>query len=634
MCGIAGFISNNCTKDDLFRMGDTLIHRGPDETGCFYSKNVGLISKRLSIVDLENGEQPSFNETKSITVIFNGEIYNFAKLRKELSAKGHNISYNSVTAVLPHMYEEYGTAMFERLSGQFAIAIYDISCEKLILARDKMGIIPLYCSFANGEFFFGSEIKALLAGGRIKKELNITALCDVFTFWSPQCDRTIFSGVASLLPGEFWEFQNNVIKKEKYYTLKFKKEDKNLDFESNSEKIEALLCNAIQKGLIGDVKISTYLSGGLDSSLITSIIAGKFNSSVEAFSVGFEDDRLDESKYQKLVCDRLGIKHNKIIYKNSDMPGLIKEIIRHTETPLLRAGPIPLFKLSELVNKNNVKVVLSGEGADEFFGGYDIFKEVKIRSYLKKHPDSAMRKLLLKSVNIFSGSAVQSAPAGGLNYFYMHNGNDIFDSHYTRWRQFSFFEHFFSDNVGAELKDFRYKNYRELLKLDCEQDIEDFTDIQRSQYFEIKTFLSQYLLSSQGDRVSMANSVEVRFPFLDDELVEYCLSLNDRFKIRGLNEKYILKKIAAKYLPGELVNRKKFPYRSFPDFQNIIGDSYLKYMLSEEAIRRYDIFNSIKIDRFITAIAAKSFLSERETMLLMGVLTTQVLCDVFDVCHA
>jgi asparagine synthase (glutamine-hydrolysing) len=632
MCGIAGFISKNCTESTLQKMGDMITHRGPDDTGYYYRDHVGMVLKRLSIIDVSNGKQPAYNENGKIAVVLNGEIFNFAELSKELESDGHRITNNSDTAVLPHMYEKYGTAMFERLSGQFAIAIYDTDSRKLILGRDRMGIIPLSYYHKNGEFLFGSEIKAILASGRVNRELSCETLCDVFTFWSPQYNRTIFKDIFSVLPGEYLVYHNNTIRREFYYRLKYGKLDGQRSFDRVEEELEDLLSKAVQKRLIGDVKISTYLSGGLDSSLITSIIASKFDSDVEAFSIGFEEEHYDEYKYQKQVCEHLGIQHKTILFRNSEIPELIKKIIWHTETPLLRAGPVPLYKLSELVNKNNVKVVLSGEGADELFGGYDLFREVKIRNYLRKHPDSTIRKQLFKKVNQFSDSLMQSATAGSLNYFYMHDSEDgLLDSHYTRWRQFGFFERFFSGNVKSMIKQMQVPNYRESLKLDSVQEIRGWTDIQRSQYFEMKTFLSQYLLCSQGDRVSMANSVEVRFPFLDDDLVEYCMSLNDKYKIRALNEKYILKKIAEKYLPTDLVNRKKFPYRSPIDIKAIQRDPYMSYMLSEEATNRFNLFNPIKISSFINGVTAKGVLSERETMLLMGVLTMHILCDVFGI---
>lgn len=630
MCGIAGFVSDHCTQGDLLRMGDALAHRGPDDTGCFFLGNTGLVSKRLSIIDLRYGKQPAYSEDEKVVVAFNGEIFNYATLREELRAKGHRISNNSDTAVLPHMYEEYGTAMFERLSGQFAIAVCDIGSGSLILARDRMGILPLNYYYKNNEFFFGSEIKAILASGRVTAKLCCEALLDVFTYWSPQYDRTVFSDVHSLLPGEFLVFKDRLITREKYFILKFGKNNGRSDFVTAAQDIETILCEAVKKRLAADVKVSAYLSGGLDSSLITAITAQKFDSSVEAYSIAFEDARLDESRYQKLVCDFLGIRHYCIKFSYSEIPALIRKIIRHAEVPLLRAGPVPLFRLSELARRNNTKVVLSGEGADELFGGYDIFREQKIRDYLKRYPDSRFRQKLFRKINTFSDSRFQTAPAGGLNYFYMHGGTDAaMISHYTRWRQFGFFRRFFSGNIETEIRKIKHPDFNRSFDPVCLKEFDSWTGLQICQYIEISSFLSRYLLSSQGDRMAMANSVEVRYPFLDDGLAEYCMSLDDRFKIMALNEKYILKKIARKYLPPELVNRRKFPYRSALDAGKIITDPYLAYILSKEAISRFGVFDPLKVCGFINTIAEKDILSERESMLFMGILTTQILCELF-----
>jgi asparagine synthase (glutamine-hydrolysing) len=632
MCGIAGFISRSGTGNMLKRMGDTLYHRGPDETGYYLQGDVGLVSKRLSIIDLHNGKQPVFNENRDIAVVFNGEIFNYAQLRQELEDKGHKLSNHSDTAVLPHLYEEYGTAMFTRLSGQFAIAVYQISQRKLILARDRMGILPLHFACQNGEFYFGSEIKAILASERVKRQLCGRSLLEVFTFWSPQSDRTVFQDVFSVQPGEFLVYQEKTLQRQPYYRLKFGRDFRPASLDETVEEVEELLCRAVQKRLIGDVKISAYLSGGLDSSLVTSIVASRFNRSVEAFSVGFEEARYDERKYQKLVSEHLGIRYHTVLFRNEEIPGLIQKIVRHTETPLLRAGPAPLYRLSELVNRNGIKVVLSGEGADEFFGGYDIFREVKIRGYLNRYPDSEFKKNLFRKVNLFSDSRIQSASAGSLNYFYMHGHEDgLVDSHYTRWRQFGFFERFFSEEAKQLAKETRHPDYFGSLDLDTVPELGEWTEIQRCQYLEIKTFLSRYLLSSQGDRISMANSVEVRFPFLDDDLAEYCMSLNDRYKIRALNEKVVLKRIAEKYLPRELVYRKKYPYRAPIPVDKILEDPYLKHILSEESLRRFNLFHPQKIKGFLDGVRTKETPSERETMLVMGVLTTQLLCDIFHI---
>jgi asparagine synthase (glutamine-hydrolysing) len=632
MCGIAGYISEHCSVAALRQMGDAISHRGPDESGYYHGYQAGFVSKRLSIVDITDGKQPAFNEDRSVVIVFNGEIFNYQQLRKDLEEKGHVLANRSDTAVLPHMYEQYGTGMFDKLSGQFAIAIYDTSARKLILARDRLGILPLFYYHHDGEFLFGSEIKALLATGRVGRSLSYESIFDIFTFWSPQQDRTVFKDIFSVLPGEYLEFQKNMVAVNVYYKLKYKKINQETELHKTLEETEALLVKAVETRLTGDVKISTYLSGGLDSSLITAILASRFNSSAEAFSLGFDDTRFDESKYQQMVCRHLGIKHHALFFKNSELPELIRKIIWHTEAPLLRAGPVPLFKLSELVNQNNVKVVLSGEGADELFGGYDIFREVKIRKYLRKYPDSTIRQILYRSVNQFSDSRLQGAPAGSLNYFYTRSSNNgNLESHCSRWGQFNFFQRFFSDDLKLSVQELAYPNYARSLRLENVQELESWTDLQKSQYLEIETFLSSYLLSSQGDRIAMANSVEVRYPFLDDALIDYTLSIKDNYKIKALNEKYLLKKIAERYLPAELLNRKKFPYRSPLDVREIMSDSYMRYILSKESLQKAGLFNADKITGFFDSVLTRDVLTERETMLLMGVMTTQIFCDIFNV---
>ncbi len=629
MCGIAGFISSCCNFETLRKMGDIINHRGPDDTGYYYKRNVGMVLKRLSIIDINNGFQPAYSENREVAVILNGEIFNYQQLREELKADGHIISNNSDTAILPHMYEKYGTDMFCKLSGQFAIAIYDEIKNVLILARDRMGIIPLSFYHKNNEFIFASEIKSILVSGRTERSLSQQAFCDVFTFWSPQNDRTAFKDIYCVLPGEYLIYDGG-IKKNLYYKMGYHKPDESITFDDARHNVEDILLRAVKKRLIGDVKVSAYLSGGLDSSLITAIAASRFDSNIEAFSIGFEDKFYDEYKYQKLVCDYLGIKQKTIVFNNNEIPELLKEIIIHTETPLLRAGPAPLYRLSALVRGSGMKVVLSGEGSDELFGGYDIFREVKLRDYINKHPESSIRMQLFKKVNQYSKGLTENASAGSLNYFYMHGIEDsLMASHDTRWRQFSFFERFFSQEVRGLTQG--KPDYVEALGLAASNEMNSWTDIQRSQYLEITTFLSRYLLSSQGDRVSMANSVEVRFPFLDDELVEYCMSLNDKYKIRALNEKFILKRIADKYLPSELVNRKKFPYRSPVDINTMCKDQYVRYLLSKDTIKRFGLFEPLRVSSLLKKTTEKGILSERETMLLMGILTFHMLCDTFNV---
>lgn len=634
MCGIAGFMGPHGDAEILRRMGQALTHRGPDDTGYFCGDQLGLVSKRLSIVDVKAGKQPAYNEACTIVVVFNGEIFNYIQLRQELEAQGHVLSNRSDTAVLPHLYEQYGLGMFDKLSGQFAIAIADLKADKLILARDRLGIVPLHYYHENGEFFFGSEIKALLATGRVPRALSTEAMCEVFTFWAPQHNRTVLRNVYSVLPGEYLELQHDTLKAGAYFKLGFEKCDAPPDLSRSLQETEVLLLDAVGKRLTGDVKIAAYLSGGLDSSLLTAMLASRFDSGVEAFSVGFEDPRFDESLYQRLMCRHLGLKHHTVQFKNSEIPQLLKKIIWHTEAPLLRAGPVPLFKLSELVHQNGVKVVLSGEGADEFFGGYDIFREVKIKNYLQRYPNSPLRQRLFNTINQFSDGRMQTAPPGSLTYFYTHNNAPgPLRSHVTRWGQFGFFQRFLSDGFKADIETMPYPDYARSLALEGDHRMDDWTDLQKSQYLEIETFLSRYLLSSQGDRMAMANSVEVRYPFLDEALVAHCLGLRDTHKIKALNEKYLLKKIAEKYVPRELLLRKKFPYRSPVEATLLLRDPYIKALLTPARIKAAGVFHTDKICGFLDTVLEKPHITERETMLLLGVVTTQVFCDLFEICN-
>ncbi len=632
MCGIAGLIHRECQMAVLEKMGMTIAHRGPDDTGYFCSNGTGMVQKRLSIVDIENGTQPVFNEKGSVLAVFNGEIYNHMTLRKQLERLGHVMSNNSDTAVLPHMYEEYGNGMFERLSGQFAIALYDIAGKMLLLARDRLGIKPLYFSPQDAGIVFGSEIKAILASGIMPARLCHRALFDTFTFWSPQKDLTVFEGIYCLLPGEYLEYRNSETTRTRYWKPVFGKAGRRADSQEVAGEVEALLEKAVSKRLMGDVAVSAYLSGGIDSSLITALAARAYSGPLEAFSITFENDVYDEYPYQKKMCEHLGIRHNTVAFSNSQIPEMIRKSIYHIEAPLLRAAPLPLLKLSGLVNSCSRKVVLSGEGADEFFGGYDIFREVKIRNYIRAHPRSEIRKRLFEKINLFVQGTGQAATAGGLNYFYMNvPGDGLLDSHYTRWRQFMFFKRFFSHRMRAMADDMGCPDYLSSIDLPDRDEMQSWTDIQKSQYLETVTFLSPYLLASQGDRVAMANSVEARFPFLDDSLVSYSMDMEDRFKIRALNEKYVIRSIASKYLPNEIICRKKFPYRSPVDISCLLENEYLKSMLSARKLAEYDIFDPVKTAFFIEKSLQKSRPGERDMMLIMGLVTTQVLCDVFSV---
>jgi asparagine synthase (glutamine-hydrolysing) len=685
MCGITGWISKNKIEFERIReMVNTLDHRGPDETGFYLHNNVGLGQARLSIMDPQNGKQPATNEDDSIVVIFNGEIFNHCVLRKDLLEKGHKLKNNSDTAILPHMYEEYGLSMFAKLNGQFAIAIYNKRYETLILARDRLGEKPLYYYHGQGNLCFGSEVKAILKSRLVTPSLSPIALNQVFTFWTTLNNRSVFEDIFQLPPGSYLVFNNNEINIKAYWNLTYSQSQQQLRLQSRpkqqpqsllqtdlqqqqqseqlqlqsqqqpqlqsqadlrqqllppqhnnpksyniddyTDELDKKLKGAVEARMMSDVPIAFYLSGGLDSSLITSIGAEISNKRLNTFSIAFDDVNFDESEYQNCMSEHLGTNHQMVKFSAKEIPQSIKEVITHTEVPLLRSGAFPMYALAKLVRGNDTKVVLSGEGSDELFGGYDLFREVKIRAFCDKNPESNYRASLYKRVNNFV-KGLDAQPTNSLSLYYnTPSAQDCFSSHASRWRLGKYSAQFFSPEYRNQM--LHYDGMKEVEE-SLPHDFMNWTKIQQAQYLEIAIFFSNYLLSSQGDRVSMAGSVECRYPFLDYDIVEFASALPDNIKIRALNEKYIIKKLAKKYLPDKITNRTKFPYRAPMNITQLMKDEYIHHIMSADVIKQYGIFNPISTEKFLSAALHKERVSERDSMLFMGMLTTQILCDEF-----
>lgn len=629
MCGVAGLITRDKINIDILReMVNSLKHRGPDDTGLYIDNNIGLAHSRLSIMDPKNGKQPIANEDESIIVIFNGEIYNYCTLRKDMKVKGHHLINNSDTAVLPHMYEEYGLDMFEKLNGQFAIAIWDKLKKRLVLARDRMGEKPLYYYHRNEEFCFASEAKAIFKSKIVKPVISPTALKQVFTYWTTLSNRSIFQDINQLPQGYYLVYEDSHSYIKPFWKLKYTKDSsgKYRDTRDFTEELENKLISSIKGRMIADVPISFYLSGGLDSSLITGIAAKVSNQNLNTFSITFDDNNFDESQYQDYMSSYLGTSHQKVSFSKSAIPSIIKEVIYHTEMPILRSGAFPMYVLAKLVRSSDKKVVLSGEGSDELFGGYDIFREVQIREFCNRNPESKYRAALYKKVNNFV-KGLNKQPINSLSLFYNSSTKQSwFSSHQSRWKLGSYSTQFFTTEYREAMRDQDgIKSMEEILPAE----FKDWTPLQRAQYLEVQTLFSNYLLSSQGDRVSMAASVECRYPFLDYDLVEFANSLPDNKKILGLNEKYIVKKLAAKYVPEMIIKRKKFPYRAPINISELIKDEYVKYITSFDKLKQYGIFNPASTERFIAAASLKPNPNERDCMLFMGILTTQILCEQY-----
>ncbi len=630
MCGIAGVISRHRLdyKQILPTMVESIRYRGPDDIGFYFDDGIGLGHARLAIMDPMHGVQPTTNEDDSIVVIFNGEIFNFLALRKDLVKQGHVMKNNSDTALLPHLYEEYGLEMFGKLNGQFAIAIWDKQKRRLVLGRDRFGEKPLYYFYKDKTLCFASEAKAVIESGLIQAAISPVALKQVFTFWTTLSGRSIFEHIDQVPPGSYLVYEDYEKRIHTYWQYTYPKQTdlRPMDIDNIVNELEDKLVASVKNRMIADVPIAFYLSGGLDSSLIAGIGAQVSNKALTTFSIAFDDSGFDESVYQNYMSQYLGTEHQTISFSRRQIPSIINDVVYHAEVPLLRSGAFPMYVLATLVRSNETKVVLSGEGSDELFGGYDIFREVKIREFCQRDPEARFRAALYKRVNAFV-KGVESQSVSSLSMY--HNSPDLesgFSSHLSRWRLGSYSQQFFSPEYRQAMK--TYDGTKELEGL-LPQDYVEWTPLQQAQYLEMATLFANYLLSSQGDRVSMASSVECRYPFLDYELADYAAKLPDRMKIRGLNEKYVVKKLAEKYVPEQITDRKKFPYRAPIDIPELIQSEYVRDIMSASSLKRFGIFNQPAVEKFLSSVLQKETQSERDCMLFMGILTTQVLCEHF-----
>lgn len=639
MCGIAGIIDFNSSKPEeklLRRMLGLMRHRGPDAFGIYMDRSAGLASARLSIIDLNGGDQPIHNEDQSCWVVYNGEIFNYPEIRSDLEARGHRFYTRSDTEVLVHLYEEFGTEFFKYLNGQFAFALWDRPKETLLLGRDRLGIRPLFIYQDKDRLVFGSEIKVLFADSIIPRALELASLSDIFTCWAPLGSYTPFQGIRQLLPGHYALFSRDGMITRRYWQLSFSESNRGSDRPLGEwvEELNHLLYDATRIRLRADVPVGAYLSGGLDSTYITSLVKRSFDNKLCTFSVSFSDSRFDETSYQEKAVRSLQTDHRTIRCTEKDIGEVFPQVIWHTEGPLLRTAPAPLFMLSNLVRQNRYKVVLTGEGSDEIFAGYDIFKEDRVRRFWARNPESHIRPKLLRRLypDIFrhedsrSGAFLESFFRRGLSEV-----NNPSYSHMIRWENANFIKTFFSDELQRKIS--QEDGFLNRFMSSLPEDFMNWDPLSKAQYTEISIFLSNYLLSSQGDRVAMAHSVEGRFPFLDCRVVEFASRLPSKYRLNVLKDKFILRKAAKHLIPEELANRPKQPYRA-PISRCFLGNHHLDYvseLLSEDALRQSGYFNPERVTKLIEKCRRQDgyLLSERENMALVGILSTQLLDHLF-----
>jgi asparagine synthase (glutamine-hydrolysing) len=637
MCGIAGIVAAEASETPdrarLERMIAVLRHRGPDGFGFHATPGVGLAHARLSIIDLKTGDQPIRNESGSVWVVFNGEIFNYVELRRRLESAGHRFYTQSDTEVIVHAYEQFGLDFVDQLNGQFAIALWDSDARRLVLARDRVGIRPLLYAQTREGLAFASEAKSLFAAGWLRAELDPVGLAEVCTFWSCVAPRTPFANVQALPPGHVAVFENGRLDLRRYWDWHFSEPGEGAvgSLDDNIEQLRELFIDAVRLQLRADVPVGAYLSGGLDSSAVTAAIRRFSSTPLKTFSLAFTDAEFDEREYQQEVAQFLATDHVMLSVRSQDIGEAVPRAIGHIESPIVRTAGVPLMLLADRVRETGFKVVLTGEGADEVFGGYDIFKEGKIRRFWAKQPQSSWRPLLLRRLYgyLANSPVARGALAGGFFGQSLDRPDDPYFAHRPRWAM---------TNRVLRLLTPEFRS-----RIDSEHPINRLADLaprpdarwaslSRDQYVEAHTLLTGYLLHAQGDRVAMAASVEGRYPFLDHRLIEFANRLPARWKIRGLEEKYILRRAVADWLPPRIVRRTKQPYRA-PDCECFFRDGrpleYVAEALSPVTVREAGYFEPGMVARLAEKCRSGAAIGFADNVAFVTVLTTQLVHQQF-----
>lgn len=608
-------------------MAAAIAHRGPDGQGVFAVPGVGLAHVRLSIVGLADGQQPMTSADGRFTIVFNGEIFNYVELRDDLKARGVVFRTGTDTEVLLQLYALHGEGCLSRLNGDFAFAVWDARDRRLMLARDRMGVRPLFYTLHKGTLFFGSEVKALLKVPGIDAELDPFALDQIFTLWAPIPPRTAFKDIYELEPGHLLIAEGERAEVRPYWSLDFPdaNDRTETDQAAMEEELRALLTDATRLRMRADVPVGAYLSGGLDSSLITALAAPMAPNGLNTFSVTFDDAEHDESAFQMEVARALGTHHRAVASGSADIAASFPDVINFTERPVLRTAPAPLYRLSSLVRDAGMKVVLTGEGADEVFAGYDIFREARVRRFCARQPGSKIRPHLFRKLYPYLPGLKQQSSDYLAAFF--GASSDIADdplfSHRPRFRSTASAKIFYSDDLRATLGTY---DAAEELASRLPGNFRRWHPLHQAQYLEGRFLLPGYILSSQGDRVAMAHGIEGRFPFLDHRLVEFASRLRPEMKLKGLEEKHILRRVAKDLLPDVISKRPKQPYRA-PDSRSFVGNdeqAYVGKMLGEQAIAATGLFNARAVAKLHQKCRTQTVSGFRDNAAFVGILSTQL----------
>ncbi|MBD3355136.1 asparagine synthase (glutamine-hydrolyzing) [Candidatus Woesearchaeota archaeon] len=584
MCGIVGFNARKDSKKIVQSMLRTLKSRGPNQKGTYSDKKITLGHTRLSIIDLKSGKQPIHNEDNTIWIVYNGECYNFNELKKELSDKGHKFYTATDTEVLLHLYEEYGEDFLKKVDGMFSLCIYDKKKKSILLARDRFGKKPLYYSNIGGSFVFASELKTLLIHPDIKKQLNKGALKELFFYGFIPSPKTIFKNIEKLEAGCYLKLKGSKIDKKRYWNPELGyKNIKN--FKKNVDDTESLLKKAVEKRLISDVPLGVFLSGGIDSSLVVSYMKDLLGAKrVKAFSIGFSEEKFDESKYAEKVAKHLGVNHEVKIFSEKDSLEAVKKAYSYLSEPMSDPSIIPTYLLSKFT-KNKVTVALSGDGGDELFLGYPKYLASRFldKGIFKSRLSKCFINFAVKSLFAKNNSKKLKDFAKGLK-FPSSIRNQVWISPFSPEELGILF-----DSKCSVFNPIQYHHSR----------FKGGNAVDESSYLDIKLTLQDlYLL--KVDRASMANSLEVRSPFLDKDLAEFVFTIPYNQKLKRNKLKAILKKIAEKRIPKEVIYRKKMGF-GIPVSKWIKGKlkKDIIMQLSPAKLRKQKIFNSKQVSRII-----------------------------------
>ncbi len=627
MCGIAGIITRHAEAppraDLLLRMAEVLAHRGPDDSGVSIHQSVGLAHRRLSVVDLATGAQPMSIHAGALRIAFNGEVFNHIELRAELEQLGRVFHTRSDTEVILHAYDQWGQDAWPRLNGQFAFAIADSATRAVWLVRDRSGICPLFVARTPRAILFASETRALHVTGLIAPAPDHSALNAAFRLWAAPGKSTVFQGVEVLEPGGVMRIGADLRVRESHYAAKALQAQTTPPSE---DEIASVLHDAVRIRLRADIPVGAYLSGGLDSSLIVRLMQVVSGVNAQTFSLRFNhpafDASFDEGAAQHEAAMAFGITHHELSIGPDDITAALPNVVDHAETPLLRAGPVPMFLLSRFVRAQGVRVVLTGEGADEYFGGYDIFKEAKLRAFLARDPTSPWRQALLQRLHPYVANRGGAMWQHFFESFTADTG--AFQSHEARWRNNEWALRFLAPQVRDALS---ADQMRAQVSASLPPQWELLDDFARAQAIEFSTFLAPYLLSSQGDRMLMAHGVEGRFPFLDPRVIEAASRLSSSQKMIGLREKALLRRVAARVLPRAIASRRKWPFRAPLQgaFFGANAPEYVREALSPHALKQCPLIDAGPSARLCERLlSSDANPSEREQMAAFGVLTTQL----------